>query len=132
MSSSITVEHLVKNYKTYERGSSFAETVRSFFHRKEVLVKAVNDISFSVEEGSVTGILGPNGAGKSTTIKMLTGALYPTSGRIDVMGFCPSEDRKRYVHEIGAVFGQKSQLIFDIPSIYSFRMNKAIYGIPDV
>lgn len=132
MSSSITVEHLVKNYKTYERGSSFAETVRSFFHRKEVLVKAVNDISFSVEEGSVTGILGPNGAGKSTTIKMLTGALYPTSGRIDVMGFCPSEDRKRYVHEIGAVFGQKSQLIFDIPPIDSFRMNKAIYGIPDV
>ena len=75
--------------------------------------------------------MGPNGAGKSTTIKMLTGTLYPTSGEISVMGYNPSKKRTEYVNKMGAVFGQKSQLIFDIPPIDSFKMNKAIYGIPD-
>jgi ABC-2 type transport system ATP-binding protein len=105
------------------------ETLRSFFKREKVIVNAVDHVSFNVEAGSVCGVLGPNGAGKSTAIKMLCGALYPSSGEIDVMGYSPCKERKRYVREIGAVFGQRSQLIWDIPPIDSFNMNRAIYGI---
>jgi ABC-2 type transport system ATP-binding protein len=131
MGTIIKVNHLVKRYETYKRGSSVKESVKTFFHREKIPVMAVNDISFEVEEGDIVGILGPNGAGKSTTIKMLTGTLYPTSGNIDVMGYNPTKNRKAYVQQIGAVFGQKSQLIWDIPPIDSFRMNKAIYNISD-
>ena len=127
----ITVEHLNKKYTTYKRGSGFKESLKSFFHRETVFVDAVKDVNFTVEEGDIIGILGPNGAGKSTTIKMLTGTLYPTSGSIDVMGQTPYKDRTAYVKHIGAVFGQKTQLIFDIPPVDSFRMNKAIYSIKD-
>jgi ABC-2 type transport system ATP-binding protein len=131
MGTLITVENLIKKYETYKRGSGFKESVKTFFHREKVPVMAVNDVSFTVEEGDIIGILGPNGAGKSTTIKMLTGTLYPTSGNISVMGFNPTKNRKTYVQQIGAVFGQKSQLIWDIPPIDGFRMNKAIYGVSD-
>ena len=127
----IKVKNLVKSYTTYKRGSGFKETVKSFFKREKVLINAVDNISFEIEQGSVCGILGPNGAGKSTTIKMLCGALFPTSGVIDVMGYSPARDRMKYVQRIGAVFGQKSQLIWDIPPVDSFAMNKAIYGISD-
>ncbi len=127
----IKAENLVKSYTTYKRGSGFKETVKSFFKREKVEINAVDGISFEIEKGTICGILGPNGAGKSTTIKMLCGALYPTSGNIDVMGYSPARDRIKYVRKIGAVFGQKSQLIWDIPPIDSFAMNKAIYGISD-
>ncbi len=127
----IQVENLVKSYTTYKRGSGFGESIKSFFKREKVDVHAVKDISFEIEEGCICGILGPNGAGKSTTIKMLCGALYPTAGKIDVMGYSPAKDRVKYVKRIGAVFGQKSQLIWDIPPIDSFAMNQAIYDIPD-
>src|SRR5215471_3770751 len=126
----IKVKDLCKTYTTYKRGSGFRETVQSFFKREKVIVKAVDNVSFNVEEGAVCGILGPNGAGKSTTIKMLCGALYPTSGEIKALNFSPCADRKKYVREIGAVFGQRSQLVWDIPPIDSFNMNRAIYGIP--
>jgi len=125
----IKVNNLVKTYTTFKRGSGVKETLQSFFKREKVIINAVDDISFSVEKGAICGMLGPNGAGKSTTIKMLCGALYPTAGEIDVMGYSPSKERKKYVREIGAVFGQRSQLIWDIPPIDSFNMNRAIYGI---
>ncbi len=127
----IKAENLVKAYTTYKRGSGFKETVKSFFKREKVEINAVDGISFEIEKGTICGILGPNGAGKSTTIKMLCGALYPTGGSIDVMGYSPARDRIKYVQKIGAVFGQKSQLIWDIPPVDSFAMNKAIYGISD-
>lgn len=127
----IKVESLTKTYTTYKRDSGFGAALKSFFRREKVTVNAVDGISFGIEQGSICGILGPNGAGKSTTIKMLCGALFPTSGTIDVLGFSPARDRAKYVSRIGAVFGQKSQLIFDIPPIDSFAMNKAIYGISD-
>jgi len=126
----IKVNNLSKTYTTYKRGSGLRETLMSFFKREKVIVKAVDHISFNVEEGAICGILGPNGAGKSTTIKMLCGALYPSGGEIEVMQFRPYADRKRYMREIGAVFGQRSQLVWDIPPIDSFNMNRAIYGIP--
>lgn len=131
MENIISVEHLCKKYTTYKRESGFKASVKSFFHREKVYVDAVKDVTFQVKRGDIIGILGPNGAGKSTTIKMLTGTLYPTEGVINVMGFSPYKDRISYVRNMGAVFGQKSQLIFDIPPLDSFRMNKAIYGIPD-
>ena len=125
----ITVKNLGKIYTTYQRGSGVKETLKSFFKRKKVIVKAVDNISFSVEEGSICGILGPNGAGKSTTIKMLCGALYPTTGEIESLNCSPYANRKKYVGKIGAVFGQRSQLVWDIPPVDSFNMNRAIYGI---
>lgn len=127
----VEVEHLVKSYTTYKRGSGLKETVKSFFKREAVKINAVDDVSFTIKKGSICGILGPNGAGKSTTIKMLCGALFPTAGNINVMGYSPAKDRVKYVCRIGAVFGQKSQLIWDIPPVDSFMMNKAIYGIGD-
>jgi len=125
----IKVNNLVKTYTTFKRGSGMKETLQSFFKREKVIINAVDNVSFNVKTGEICGVLGPNGAGKSTAIKMLCGALYPTSGEIDVMGYSPSKDRRRYVREIGAVFGQRSQLIWDIPPIDSFNMNRAIYGI---
>ena len=126
----ISIHGLKKNYLTHERGSSFVDTVKSLFARKTVLVEALKNISFDVEEGEILGFLGPNGAGKSTTLKILTGVLYPTEGDVDILGYNPWRQRKAYVSKIGAVFGQKSQLIWDIPPIDSFEMNKAIYDIP--
>ncbi len=125
----ISVKDLRKTYKTYKR--SERGFFKSFFKREKVLVNAVDGISFGVEKGTIVGMLGPNGAGKSTTIKMLCGALFPTEGEISVMGYSPAKERAKYVKKIGAVFGQRSQLIFDIPPVDSFAMNKAIYGIPD-
>lgn len=124
------VNKLKKTYLTHERGSSFSETVKSLFKRKMIEVDALKGISFEVEEGEIVGFLGPNGAGKSTTLKILTGVLYPTSGEAEIMGYVPWRKRKNYVAKIGAVFGQKSQLIWDIPPMDSFEMNKAIYDIP--
>ena len=126
----IEVKNLCKTYTTYKRGNGFKETVKSLFKREAVTVNAVDGVSFSIGAGEICGILGPNGAGKSTTIKMLCGALYPTSGTITALGYVPFRERRRYVGAIGAVFGQKSQLIWDIPPADSFMMNKAIYGIP--
>ena len=128
----ISVRHLSKEYVTYSRGETMRETIKSLFVREKVVIRAVNDISFDVAPAEIVGLLGENGAGKSTTIKMLTGVLSPTSGEVSVLGHVPFRDRKRYVAEIGAVFGQKSQLIWDIPPLDSFLLNKAIYAIPDV
>ena len=127
----LSVRHLSKDYITYDRGETFSETLKSLLVRKKKIVPAVKDISFRIDEGEIVGLLGANGAGKSTTIKMLTGVLLPTSGEVDVMGYVPFRDRKRYVSFIGAVFGQKSQLIWDIPPLDSFLLNKAIYAIPE-
>ena len=124
------VAELKKTYQTFERGSSFLESVKSLVKRKIIEVEALKGISFNVEGGELLGVLGPNGAGKSTTLKILTGVLYPTSGEVEIMGYIPWRSRKKYVAEIGAVFGQKSQLIWDIPPLDSFEMNRVIYDIP--
>ncbi|NLD48596.1 MAG: ATP-binding cassette domain-containing protein, partial [Clostridiaceae bacterium] len=127
----INVENLTKTYTSYERGNTFKEAFLSLFARKMKTVEAVKGISFSIKKGELVGFLGPNGAGKSTTLKILTGILFPTSGKVDIMGYTPWKDRKKYVAHIGAVFGQKSQLLWDIPPIDAFYLNKAIYSIPD-
>jgi len=126
----IEVRELCKTYTTHQRGHTFKEALKSLVFRKTVEVPAVKGISFQVRQGEIVGFLGPNGAGKSTTLKILTGVLHPTAGEVRVMGYVPWKQRKSYVARIGAVFGQKSQLLWDIPSLDAFYMNKAIYSIP--
>lgn len=127
----IEVKHLTKTYTTHERGHTLREITANLFRREMKEVHAVKDISFSVAQGEMVAFLGPNGAGKSTTLKMLTGVLHPTSGEVKALGLTPWKQRSAYVRRIGAVFGQKSQLLWDIPPIDAFYMNKAIYGVPD-
>jgi len=126
----IQAKNLEKTYTTFERGHGFGAAVKSLFIRKPKLVRALKGISFTVNQGELVSFLGPNGAGKSTTLKILTGVLYPSGGEVDILGFVPWKERRRYVAHIGAVFGQKSQLIWDIPPLDAFHLNKAIYSIP--
>lgn len=125
----IKVQNLCKTFKTFERGSTFLETTKSIFVRKTKMIEAVKNITFEIEEGEILGFIGPNGAGKSTTLKMLTGILFPTSGNAEILGYVPWRDRRKYVSNIGAVFGQKSQLMWDIPPLDAFHLNRAIFSI---
>lgn len=127
----IHVHNLTKTYTTYERGSTFLESLKSLFVRKAQTVHALKGISFDMRPGELVGFLGPNGAGKSTTLKILSGVLHPADGTVNVLGYTPWKDRRNYVANIGAVFGQKSQLILDIPPLDAFYLNKAIYRIPE-
>lgn len=130
MNKMIEVDHLCKRYKSYERGSTFQNVTKSLFVRKPIYIDAIKNLSFHVSEGEILGLIGPNGAGKSTALKILTGIMYPTSGSVSVMGMTPWKNRKQYVKNIGAVFGQKSQLLWDIPPLDAFLLNKSIYDIP--
>lgn len=130
MSKIIEVNNLCKQYKSFQRGGSFRDVTKSLFARTPVYIDAIKNISFQAEEGEILGLIGPNGAGKSTTLKILTGIMYPTSGEVCVLNKIPWSERRHYVKDIGAVFGQKSQLMWDIPPIDAFMLNKAIYDIP--
>ncbi|MFO7710208.1 MAG: ATP-binding cassette domain-containing protein [Candidatus Woesearchaeota archaeon] len=127
----IKVKKLSKRFDSYERSEGFIEALKALVVRKKKVFEALKGISFDIPKGEIVGFLGPNGAGKSTTIKIISGIVYPDSGDVDVMGFCPWEDRKKYVSNIGVVFGQKSQLIWDLPAIDAFHFNKTIYKIND-
>ena len=127
----IQVNALSKEYKVTRRDSGIKNALKSFVKRDYRIVKAVDNVSFSIKEGEIVGYIGPNGAGKSTTIKMLSGILKPDKGTINIMGMDPTVDRIKYVREIGVVFGQKSQLWWDIPAEDSFDLLKDIYKIPD-
>ncbi len=126
----ISVKHIKKTFKVPIKSSGILGTLKSFFKRKYRYIKAIDDISFSIKKGEIVGYIGPNGAGKSTTIKILSGILVPDSGDVKVAGLIPSKDRKEYVKQIGVVFGQRSQLWWDIPAIDSFNLLKEIYKIP--
>ncbi|WCK53181.1 ATP-binding cassette domain-containing protein [Aneurinibacillus sp. Ricciae_BoGa-3] len=128
---SIQVQHLNKQFKVHVRQEGWADAVRSLFRREYRTVDAVKDVSFSIESGEIVGFLGPNGAGKTTTMKMLAGLLHPTSGQITVGGFKPLEQKNEFKKMMSLVMGQKSQLIWDIPPMETFLVNKAIYEIED-
>ena len=130
MKNIIEVDGVKKYYKIAKREKGFFQTVKHLFHREYEVRKAVDDISFSIKKGEIVGFIGPNGAGKSTTIKMLSGILYPDAGTVKVNGFIPWKQRKQYVKNIGVVFGQKSQLNWDLPLIESFELMRYIYRIP--
>ncbi len=127
----ISVEGISKIFKTSKRNSGLKEALKSFFKREYVYIKAVDNISFSIDKGEIVGYIGPNGAGKSTTIKMLSGILLPTAGNIRVNGLDPFKDRVKYVSNIGVVFGQRSQLAWDIPANDTFDLLKDIYKLED-
>ena len=127
----IEVSNVSKRFRINKRAGGIPGMIANMFVPKYEYRQAVNDISFSIEEGEMVGFIGPNGAGKSTTIKMLSGILCPDGGTIKVGGYTPYKDRKAYVGNIGVVFGQKSQLQWDLPVIDSFELLKAIYRIPE-
>lgn len=127
----INVDCISKTFKVAKRNSGLKAALKSFFKREYTYIDAVKNVSFSIEKGEVVGYIGPNGAGKSTTIKMLSGILLPTAGNIRVNGLDPFKDRKKYVSNIGVVFGQRSQLSWDIPAEDTFDLLKDIYDLSD-
>jgi len=122
--------HLRKVFRPLRRAPGLAGSIKTLFSREYVDKVAVDDVSVALEAGELVGYIGPNGAGKSTTIKMLTGILIPTSGSIEVAGLVPYERRKENARNIGVVFGQRSQLYWDLPLIESFELLRAIYDVP--
>ncbi len=126
----IELRDVTKHFRILNRREGLWGAVRDLFSRNYKTVKAVDGISFSIGQGELVGFIGPNGAGKSTTIKMLTGVLEPTSGSVVVDGCVPFVQRRRYVANIGIVFGQRTQLWWDLAVIESFKLLKEIYAIP--
>ncbi len=127
----IKVENLCKNFTIYEKESGLKGVLKSFFNAKKIIKKAVDDVSFSINQGEIVGYIGPNGAGKSTTIKVLTGILTPTSGTVVVDGLVPYQKRTQNAKKIGVVFGQRTQLWWDLPLNESYTVLKEIYQISD-
>ena len=127
----IEVQNISKDFKVNKRSAGIPGMIANMFVPKYEIKHAVKDLSFTIEKGEMVGFIGPNGAGKSSTIKMLSGILCPDSGSITVNGFVPYKQRKSYVGKIGVVFGQKSQLQWDLPVIDSFELLRAIYRIPE-
>ena len=127
----IKVENLSKEFKISKKYPGFKGALKSFFSTEYTIKKAVDDISFEINDGEIVGYIGANGAGKSTTIKMMTGILTPSSGRIIVDGVIPYENREKNAKNIGVVFGQKTQLWWDLPVSETFPLLKDIYGVSD-
>jgi ABC-2 type transport system ATP-binding protein len=127
----IAVKDLRKTFKVYKRGQGVLEAVKSLFSRKYTVKDALKNVSLKVDEGEIVGLIGPNGAGKSTLIKILSGLLWPDGGKADVLGMVPWENRVKYVAHIGVVFGQKSQMTWDLPPVDSFYINKDLRDIPE-
>ncbi len=127
----ISVKNLDKHFKVRKFHRGRFSGIKNFLTREHTLVRAVDQVNFDIQAGELIGYLGPNGAGKSTTLKMLTGLLVPTAGDIIVDGYEPSKQRKEYVSCIGAVFGQRSTLWWDLPVYESFELLKHIYKIPE-
>ena len=127
----VDVQNLSKEFRTFKRREGLKGAIQNLFVRDRIVVKAVDRVSFSIEPGEMVGYIGANGAGKSTTIKMLTGILVPTSGSVVANGFVPYRDRRHYTQRIGVVFGQRTQLWWDIAVVESFKLLKELYEIPD-
>jgi ABC-2 type transport system ATP-binding protein len=126
----IEVLHLSKHFKVAQPGKGLSGKFKSLFWPQSKTIKAVDDISYTIRQGEIVGYLGPNGAGKSTTIKLLTGVLAPTSGSVKVNGITPSQNRIKNAYQIGVVYGQRSQLWWDLPLIDSFEILGAMYKVP--
>jgi ABC-2 type transport system ATP-binding protein len=126
----IEVNHISKNFKIFKNRPGLLGSFVSLFHRRYDLKEAVVDVSFSLEKGEIVGYIGPNGAGKSTTIKMLSGVLIPDAGEIKVGGIIPYKERKKNAKRIGVVFGQRSQLYWDLPISDTFSLYQKLYEIP--
>lgn len=128
--SQIVVEDLVKTFRIAERSAGMWGAVRGVVHRRHRTLRALDGVSFTLEPGELVGYIGPNGAGKSTTVKTLAGILVPDSGRCEILGRTPWEDRIAHVARIGVVFGQRTQLWWDLPVLESFDLLRSIYAVP--
>jgi len=126
----IAVEHLTKEYRVHRRDPGLRAALRSLVRRRMETVRAVDDVTFEVAAGERVGFLGPNGAGKTTTLKVLSGLLHPTSGKVTVAGETPKERSASFLRQITLVMGQKQQLLWDLPPSETFLLNRAIYDIP--
>lgn len=126
----IVAENLVKRFRIAERTPGIWGAVRGVAHRKYRTVNALDGVTFSIDEGELVGYIGPNGAGKSTTVKVISGILVPDSGKCEILGRTPWKDRVAHVREIGVVFGQRTQLWWDLPVIESFDLLRDIYRVP--
>lgn len=127
----ITMERVCKSYRIAKRNAGFKEACKALFRREYEEIHALSDVSFTIQDGEMVGYIGPNGAGKSSTIKILSGILTPDSGNCLIDGRVPWKDRIGHVREIGVVFGQRTQLWWDVPVIDSFELLKDIYSIPE-
>ncbi|MFC4305465.1 ABC transporter ATP-binding protein [Cohnella boryungensis] len=127
----ITVSGISKSFKVAKRNSGLGSAMKSLFRREYEEVAALSEVSFTIKPGEIVGYIGPNGAGKSTTIKVMSGILVPDSGTCEIMGYTPWLDRVKYVRNIGVVFGQRSQLWWDVPVIDSFDLLRDIYDVPE-
>lgn len=127
----ITVNHLKKYFKVYKKEPGLWGSIKSLVSRKYEEVKAVDDISFKIDQGEIVGFIGQNGAGKTTTLKVLSGLLYPTEGEVSVLGFNPWDRQPAFQKQFSLVMGQKNQLWWDLPPMETFLLNKAIYEIDD-
>lgn len=127
----VTVKNLKKYYSVHKKEAGISGSIKALISRKYTDVKAVDDISFNLEEGELVGFIGPNGAGKTTTLKCLAGLLYPSSGIVEVLGFKPFERKKEYLKQVSIIMGQKNQLWWDLPAIESFNLNKEIFEVPN-
>ena len=127
----VEAEKLTKEFRVFQRREGLRGAVQDLFRREYKALRAVDEISFTIEPGEMVGYIGPNGAGKSTSVKMLSGILTPTSGRVVANGLMPYQQRMAYTRTIGAVFGQRTQLWWDIAVVESFRLLKEIYEVSD-
>lgn len=125
----ISVQGLNKSFQVAKRSTGIRQAAKALFVREHTVVHALRDISFQIAPGEIVGYIGPNGAGKSTTIKIMSGILVPDNGSCTIMGYIPWKDRVRYVKNIGVVFGQRTQLWWDVPVMDSFELLRDIYGI---
>src|SRR5436189_5177732 len=123
----VVVEGLSKSFAVAERTAGLWGAARGLMRRRRRIVSALQDVSFTLEAGEFVGYIGPNGAGKSTTVKTLSGILVPDSGRCEVLGYIPWKERQAYVRRIGVVFGQRTQLWWDLPVVESFDLLRDIY-----
>jgi len=127
----IKVSHLSEYFRVFKKEPGVAGSIKSLFIRKYYDAKAVNDISFNIDEGELVGFIGPNGAGKTTTLKCLSGLLFPTKGEVSVLGFNPFDRKPDFLRQISLVMGQKNQLWWDLPATETFLLNKEIYQVGD-
>ncbi|MDF2586739.1 MAG: natA2 [Anaerocolumna sp.] len=128
----IKVEHISKTFQVASRNPGLSAAFRALFNKRYEKILALNDISFSIPDGEMVGYIGPNGAGKSSTIKVLSGILTPDSGTCEINGRTPWKNRIEHVKDIGVVFGQRSQLWWDVPVIDSFELLRDIYKVPNL
>lgn len=127
----IVAENICKSYAYYKKDAGLKGSIKNLFKREKLYKPAVKNLSFEIAQGSITGLIGLNGAGKTTTLKMLSGLLVPTEGKLTVLQHNPFEKKKEYLRLISMVMGNKSQLWWDLPAIDSFELNKTIYEIED-